>query len=241
MLLAIIENKVKVNSFVAEFIGTFFLVLFGTGSIVISEVYNLYLSNLIISAVFGLTVTLMIILFIRNSGAHINPAVSFGLYLAGKLSCKRLILFTIAQISGAIFASFLIGLAFPENANLGDTLPSIPIVFTFIIEVVITLILMYVIIDLASNELVTEKTLASVVGLTVGLAAFVAGPLTGASMNPARSIGPAIVSGNLNFLWIYILAPMLGATFAIILCSYIKKDACCSGTCISSKSFKSID
>ncbi len=190
---------------VAELIGTFCLVLVGPGAVVIG------LSHLWISIAFGLIVTLMILCFGKVSGAHINPAVSIAFYLVEKN--KKYLGYTIFQLIGGLLAGVALLLLYPNSETYGETLPKVGTWKSFVIEVLITFILMLsILIVIKFNRLTLT---AIVVGFVVFLAAYVAGPYTGASMNPARTFGPAMVSSQLKTLWIYFLAPILGASLAV--------------------------
>lgn len=201
------------NANLAEFLGTFALVLIGPGAI------SIQLSNFWIAFAFGMVVSLMIACFGKISGAHINPAVSLGFYFVSKN--KDFLRYIPYQILGGISASFLIWILIPGNQNYGETLPSGTIHSTLTIEVVITFLLMLSILIIGKTK--RFFLIAPIVGLVVFLAAYFAGPYTGASMNPARSIGPAIVSGEYEALWIYILAPPVGAWFAVLFHNKVNK------------------
>jgi len=200
---------------IAEFAGTFVLVFLGTGAIVMNELTNGSISHFGVSLVFGLTVFAMIYIFGKISGAHINPAVSVGLWITGKLKSSHLNAYILAQMIGALTASLSIGFLFVSNENLGATLPSGSQMESFFIEVVLSFVLVQVILITDDNQ-GFRKHIAIIVGSLIFVEAYLAGPITGASMNPARSFGPALVSQNLNSLWIYILAPVLGATIAAV-------------------------
>lgn len=203
----------KIKSYVAELIGTFCLVLVGAGSIAIA------LPHLWISVAFGAIVTLMILCFGNISGAHINPAVSIGFYFLEK--DKNVLRYVPFQLMGGLLAGLVLVLFLPNNPTYGETMPMSGILETLLIEVFITFILMLSI--LVVVELGNLRTIAFVVGFVVFLAAYFAGPYTGASMNPARSFGPAVVSSTLSVLWIYLIAPILGASLAVPFFLFFKK------------------
>ena len=207
---------------VAEFVGTFFLVLIGTGSIVLNEKYNGFLGVIGIAIAFGAIVTTMILLFGKTSGAHINPAVTLGFTILGVFPKKDLPTYVTSQLSGAAFASLLIHFFYPSNQNLGNTIPSGSLMESFILETVLTFILMLVILIVSNGYKESGYIPAIAIGLVVFLEANFAGPICGASMNPARTFGPALVSGNLYYLWIYILAPIIGAA---AICTLWKNDS----------------
>ena len=148
------------------------------------------------------------------SGAHINPAVTLGLLFAGKLEQKLVIPYISSQVVGAITAAILLHIIFPNHLTLGSTMPSGSNVQGFFMEVVLTFILMFVILNVVSGSKENGILAGLIIGGTVTLDILLGGPVTGASMNPARSLGPALISGNFASLWIYLVAPILGAFIA---------------------------
>lgn len=212
---------------IAEFIGTFALVLIGTGAIVLNDEYNGIITHLGISIAFGGIVTLMIFVFGKISGAHINPAVTIALWFSGRFPKKQVMPYILFQLAGAFLASFLLYSLFPSHENLGATLPSVSLREAFIIEAFMTLILVLVILNtLYKNRSLAFSAIA--IGSVVFLEAYFGGPYTGASMNPARSIAPAIVSGNFDMLWLYLVSTLFGASFSVITCWGVYKKNCCS-------------
>jgi len=197
----------------AEMAGTFGLVLVGAGSIAID------LPHAWISIAFGVIVTLMILTFGKTSGAHINPAVSLAFYLISK--DRKNLAYIPFQLAGAFLASLVIWMFLPENATYGETVPTVSTINAFWIEVMITFILMMSILLIIKTD--NLRLIALVVGFVVFAAAYFAGPYTGASMNPARSFGPALFSGTVELLWLYFLAPFVGASLAGILDIFLKK------------------
>ena len=160
-----------------------------------------------------MVVTVMIYAFRSVSGTHINPAVSIAFVVAGCFKSNHLLGYIIAQVLGAIFASLSLLLLFDGHNTLGATLPANSIWQSFVLELILSFMLMLVILFVSQDPSV-EKYTAIAVGAAVAFEALVGGPISGASMNPARSIGPAIVSGHLEHLWIYILSPCLGMILA---------------------------
>ncbi len=199
----------------AEFLGTFTLVFAGTGAIVVNQVQSGVVTHPGIAAVFGLIVAAMIYTFGDVSGAHLNPAVTLAFTAAGRFPARQVPLYLAAQFLGAIAASALLWHLFPGVKTLGATLPAGSAQQSFIFEVILTLILMLVILQVSTGAREKGITAGLAIGVTVGLEALFAGPICGASMNPARSLGPALVSGRLAEIWIYLIAPTLGALLAI--------------------------
>jgi aquaporin Z len=208
------------KKYLAELLGTYALVLFGTGAIVVNDLTNNTITHVGVAIVFGAIVTAMIYSFGKISGAHINPAVTIGFWLVHKITFKEVSYYVIAQLIGGLLASITLWLLFPGHLGLGATLPlNDNVMQSFVLEVILTLFLMLTIIQVSSNKDYHDFT-GVAVGLVVMLEAMFAGPITGASMNPARSIAPALVSGQTQHLWLYIVAPILGAVIAIGLWKY---------------------
>ncbi len=219
------EKPTKI--YTAEFLGTFGMVLLGTGAATMDGLGH-GLGAAGVGLVFGLAVMSMILLFGKISGAHINPAVSLAMMAAGKLSAKQLPGYLIAQFSGAIVASVVVRMIFPDATSIGETLPGSPGLYGCLgLELFLTLVLVGVILWVIDQSWARAPIPALVIGLTVGLEAWLAGPLCGASMNPARSLGPAVVSGQIETLWIYIVGPVLGAILALSLCRLLWPGSCC--------------
>jgi aquaporin NIP len=210
------------RKYVAEFIGTFAMVFCGTGSIIINQQTGV-ITNTGIAITFGLIVMSIIYALGNISGAHINPAVSISFALAKRFPIKELFPYIISQLVGAIFASFVLKLLFPQNELLGATIPSGSYMQSFVLEFILTFFLMFVIINVATASKEQGMFAGIAIGSVVALEAMFAGPICGASMNPARSIAPAIVSGHFEHLWIYIIAPISGAAFAIPVWKYLNR------------------
>lgn len=215
----------------AELLGTFALVFAGTGAIVINDLTQGSIGHAGIALTFGLVVMAMIQTFGDISGAHFNPAVSLAFAVAGKLPWTRVPGFVGAQCVGALLASGLLRFLFPSHALLGATLPSGPISQSFILEVILTAMLMLTILSVSTGAKEKGITAALAIGAVVALEAMFAGPICGASMNPARSLAPALVSGHLDHLWLYLLAPVIGALLAVPLCVGVREPGCCRGHC----------
>lgn len=203
------------HRFFAEFLGTFVLVFAGTGAMVVNEITGGVIGHTGIALTFGLVVAAMIYTFGDVSGAHLNPAVSIGFTIAGRLPAADLFAYITAQMLGALTASGMLKLLFPTSTNLGMTLPSGDPTQSFLLEVILTAILMLTILSVSHGAKEKGMTAAIAIGAVVGLEAMFAGPISGASMNPARSLGPALVSWNFEHIWLYPIATILGAIIAI--------------------------
>ncbi|PQB04530.1 MIP/aquaporin family protein [Aureitalea marina] len=219
------------KAYTAELIGTFGLVFCGTGAMVIDEFTGGTVTHVGIALTFGFIVMGMIYAFGDISGAHINPAVTIAFAYAKKFPWKEVLPYSVAQCTGALLASGLLFWLFPDSSTLGATLPGLGVWKVFVLEILLTFFLMVVIINVSTGA----KEIGVIAGLAIGgmvlLEAMFAGPVTGASMNPARSLAPAIWSGNLTDLWIYIAAPIIGALLAVASCRLVKFDGCCDEAC----------
>ena len=214
----------------AEFIGTFALVFAGTGAIVVNEVSHGAITHVGVALTFGLIVLVMIYTLGDISGAHINPAVTIGFWMSRRLRGRDVLPYIASQCAGALAASGVMRLLFPENRLLGATQPSGPVFQSFVFEFLLTALLMFVILGVSTGAREKGITAGIGVGSVIALEAMFAGPVTGASMNPARSLGPAIVSGQLGSLWIYLAAPVVGAALGVIGCRCVREAGCCSAS-----------
>jgi aquaporin NIP len=211
------------KKYLAEFIGTFALIFCGTGAIIINQETNGVISHGGIAITFGLIVMCMIYTFGEISGAQFNPAVTIAFAVANKFDKKEVLPYIGSQIAGAFLATFILKFLFPTNQNLGATLPAGTQMQSFILEFILTFILMLVILNVSQGSKETGLFAGIAIGGTVLLEAMFAGPICGASMNPVRSLSPAVVSGNWADLWIYISAPILGAIFAVFIWKILKE------------------
>jgi len=214
--------------YAAEAIGTFALVFAGTGAIVINEVSNGAITHAGIALTFGLVVLAMIYTVGDISGAHLNPAVTIGFWAARRLPRRELIPYVLSQSFGAFAASGLLRVLFPQNKLLGATLPAGSEIQSFTLELVLTFILMLTILNVSTGAKEKGITAGIAVGAVIALEAMFAGPICGASMNPARSLAPAIVSMHIEHLWLYVVAPPLGAAAAMLACRCIREEGCCA-------------
>lgn len=212
----------------AEFIGTFALVFAGTGAIIINDISGGVITHVGIALTFGLIVLAMIYAVGEISGAHLNPAVTLGFFVAGRFPAKDLLPYVGSQLAGGLCASAILRLLFAGHATLGATLPAGAAMQSFILEFILTLLLMFVILNVSTGAKEKGITAGIAVGSVIALEAMFAGPISGASMNPVRSLAPALVSGTLQDLWIYLLAPCLGAAVAVFGCRCVQSQGCCS-------------
>lgn len=214
----------RYQRYVAEFIGTFILVFAGTGAIVVNTLTGGAVTSVGISMTFGLAVLIVIYSIGRVSGAHINPAVTLAFAISKRFPLFRVLPYLASQLLGAAFASFVVVLLFGNAANIGATLPvNGNAIQSLILEFFLTFILMFVIMAVATDERANKSIGGLVIGITVAMDALFGGPISGASMNPARSFGPALIGANFQFQWIYWIGPILGAITAVFLFEYIKE------------------
>lgn len=216
------------RKFAAEILGTFALVFAGTGAIVINQVSGGAITHVGVALTFGLVVLAMIYTVGDISGAHLNPAVTLGFWAARRMPGREVLPYIGSQIVGALLASGLLRFLFPENALLGATLPAGSEMQSFILEVVLTFLLMLTILNVSTGAKEKGITAGFAVGAVIALAALFAGPISGASMNPARSLAPVLVSGHFEHLWLYLIAPPLGACAAVFACRCVREKYCCT-------------
>lgn len=216
------------KAYFAELLGTFILVFAGTGAIIINDVSGGAVSHLGIAVTFGLVVMAIIYTLGEISGAHLNPAVTFGFWAARRFTARKLFPYIVSQCLGALVASAMLRLLFPQHLTLGATVPAGSILQSFALEILLAFFLMFVIINVSVGAKEKGVIAGVAIGGMVALEALFGGPISGASMNPARSLGPAVVSGNLSGLWIYLLAPFAGAFLGILGCRCVQDKGCCT-------------
>jgi len=209
------------RALVAEAIGTFALVFAGCGAIMVNAKTG-QLGHVGVAITFGLVIAFGIYSVGHISGAHFNPSVTFAFALSRHFPWTRALGYWGAQLSGAIVAAAVLRGSLGHIADVGATLPSGSQGQSFLWELIMTFFLMFVIMAVATDTRAVGEAAALAVGGTVGLDAMFGGPISGASMNPARSIGPAFVSGNLHALWLYILAPIVGASLAALAYQFVR-------------------
>ena len=200
----------------AEMIGTFALVFCGTGAIIINEVSNGAVTHIGIAITFGLIILSMIYALGDISGAHFNPAVTIGFMIAKRINLSAAVPYVFSQLTGAILASATLYYLFPQSATLGATIPAGTDLQSFVLEIILTFFLMFVILNVSTDAKEKGITAGIAIASVVGLEAMFAGPISGASMNPARSLAPSLIGGNFNSLWVYLTAPFIGAAIAVV-------------------------
>jgi MIP family channel proteins len=201
----------------AEALAAFALVFAGCGAAVTNAAYGGALGTVGIALVFGLVIMAMVYATGHLSGAHVNPAVTVAFSLTRHFPAREAIAYVVAQCAGAVIGALLLLAVWPEQpAQLGATVPSISIGGALAYEMVLTAFLMFVIMAVATDTRSVGAAAAIAIGGTVGLDALFGGPVTGASMNPARSLGPALASGEWTDFWIYVAGPLLGAALGAL-------------------------
>jgi MIP family channel proteins len=201
----------------AEGLAAFALVFAGCGAIVANSVYDAALGTVGIGLVFGLIIMVMVYATGHLSGAHINPAVTLAFTLARHFPAREAAVYIGAQVAGAVAGALVLLAVWPDQpAELGATVPSIDAGSAFVYELILTAFLMFVITAVATDTRAVGAAAAIAIGATVGLDALFGGPVTGASMNPARSFGPALASGEWTDFWVYLAGPAAGATLGAL-------------------------
>lgn len=203
------------KKYLAEALGTFALVFSGCGAIVVDETGLGNIGHIGISIVFGLIIMVMIYSFGNVSGAHFNPAVTIGFFVYKRIGSKDSVLYILFQVIGAVAAALILRLMFPGFITLGATVPSGGAIRSFFMEIILTFFLMTVILNVSTGHMEKGIVAGIAIGATVALAAVLGGPVSGASMNPARSLAPAIASGNYESIWIYLSAPVAGVLISV--------------------------
>jgi len=217
----LLSERALLRACVAELIGTFALVFAGAGAVMV-DAKTAALGHVGVAITFGLVIMVMIYAVGHVSGAHFNPAVSLAFAVTRHFPWPRVALYWLAQLVGALLAAALLRASLGNLAHVGATLPAGSDGQSFVGEIVLTAFLMFVIMAVATDTRAVGEAAAIAVGGTVGLDAMFGGPISGASMNPARSAGPAILSGDLRALWIYLVAPVVGAMVGAIAYQFVR-------------------
>ncbi len=203
------------GALIAEFLGTFFLVFAGCGAIVVDSITH-QVTHVGVALVFGLVVAALVYAFGHVSGAHFNPAVSLGFWALGEFPRARVIPYMVVQFAGAVAASALLLLLFGRAGSLGVTEPASSAMVSLVLEATMTFLLVMVIFGSAVHGMAVKGFAGIAIGAAIALDALFGGPVSGASMNPARSLGPALVSGTWSGQWVYIVGPICGSLLAVV-------------------------
>jgi aquaporin NIP len=217
-------DRTLTRSLVAEAFGTFALVFAGAGAVMVDAKTHA-LGHVGVAITFGLVIMAMIYAVGHVSGAHFNAAVTFAFALTRHLPWPRAGAYWIAQFAGALSAAALLRASLGNIAHVGATLPSGSQAQSFLWEFIMTAFLMFVVLAVATDTRAVGEAAAIAIGGTIGLDAMFGGPISGASMNPMRSLGPALVSGDLHALWLYIVAPVIGASAGAVLYQFVREEA----------------
>jgi MIP family channel proteins len=210
-----------VHALVAEAIGTFALVFAGCGAIMVDAKTH-QLGHLGVAITFGLVIMFGIYAVGHISGAHFNPAVTFAFVLTRHFPWQRAGVYWAAQLVGAVTAAALLRASLGNIADVGATFPSGSAGQSFLWELVMSAFLMFVILAVATDTRAAGEAAAIAIGGTIGLDAMFGGPISGASMNPTRSLGPGLVSGDLHAIWVYLLAPVVGAAIGGLAYQFVR-------------------
>ena len=212
------------RKYIAEVIGTFVLLFVGTGTVIVNDITAGGLGVAGIALGWGLVVAAMIYSIGDISGAHINPAVTIAFWAAKRFEGRQVVPYIVSQCIGAIAASVLLRLMYPMQETLGATVPIDSALQSFVMEIMLTAILMFVVLNVTVGAKEKGITAGLAIGGVISFEVLCGGPISGASMNPARSLAPALVAGPLQPLWIYLTAPVIGALLAVPISHYLRSE-----------------
>ena len=213
----------NVRRLLAEALGTFFLVLIGPGAAVVNAWSNGSVSPVGVALAFAFVICAMVYALGHLSGAHLNPAVTLAFWSVRRFPSREVLPYVVAQCVGALMAAMVLRASLGPSIQAGVTLPAISTGAAFLMEVLLSFALMFVIVSVATDNRVAPGFAALAIGLTVGFCALMAGPLTGASMNPARSLGPAAAAGVWRAHWLYWVAPIIGTISAAQVYEFLRQ------------------
>ncbi|WP_436717862.1 MIP/aquaporin family protein [Roseiconus lacunae] len=212
------------KKYIAEFVGTFILIFVGTGSVIVNSVTDGDVSLVGIAMAWGLVVSAMIYAIGDLSGAHINPAVTIAFWVGKRFEGRKVVPYIVAQCAGAIAASLLLRFLYPDQESLGATLPDGTVMQSFVLEIMLTLMLMFVVLNVTVGAKEKGITAGLAIGGVISFEVLCGGPISGASMNPARSLAPALVGGQMQHLWVYLVAPVIGSVAAVPISHYLHSE-----------------
>jgi aquaporin NIP len=215
-------NQALLRRATAELIGTYGLVTAGCGAIMVNAQTGT-LTHVGVALTFGLIITVMIAAVGHISGAHFNPAVTVAFAVTRHFGWRNVPIYVVSQLLGGVLGALTLRLLFGNVAQFGMTLPSGSVLQSFMLEILLTAVLMFVIISVATDSKAVGAPAALAIGFTVALDALWGGPISGASMNPARSLAPALVAGIWTDQWLYVLAPLIGASIGALIYEFIRE------------------
>jgi len=198
----------------SEFLATFSLIFFGCGAMVVNQLYDGIIGHIGTNLVFGLIIMVMIYSVGDISGAHMNPAVTFAFYIDHQLDLKTTFYYIVSQLIGSLSASLVLKLLFPKALLLGNTIPTGSYLQVFVLEFIVSFLLFLLIVNVSEGPKETGMMAGIAVGSYIMVSGLFAGPVGGNSLNPARTLGPAIVTLRFDGLYLYLIAPVLGTTLA---------------------------
>lgn len=208
------SKNIDFKKYLSEFIGVFAIVFFGCGAVVVDGLKDGIIGHIAINVSFGVIVMVMIYVFGNVSGAHFNPAVTIAFWAAKKFQGKMVLPYIISQILGGIGGAYMLVILYPMSPTYGENMPSGTTFQALILEIVMTFFLMLIIHGVSTKHLEKGIMAGIAIGSYIAIEGFIAGPVSSSSMNPARSIGPALASGDYTKLWIFLIGPVIGALLA---------------------------
>ncbi len=205
------------KSYIAEFIGAFSIVFFGCGSMVVNHLQDGIIGHVAVNMAFGVIVMVMIYAFGTVSGAHFNPAVTIAFWASKKFQPKDVPPYIVSQFLGGIAGALMLKAIFPTSGTYGENIPGGTVFQAFALELIMTFFLMLIIVSVSTGHMEKGIMAGVAIGMYIGIEGYIAGPFSSSSMNPARSLGPAIASGDYRQLWIFMAAPVIGAVLAALI------------------------